>query len=259
MTQLAFRRKGRGRTLVLVHGYLGGSAMWTAQIDRLSAHFDVIAPDLAGFADSNRIEAPDSIDGHGRMIMDFLDSLGVKEFDLIGHSMGGMIAQQMAFDFPDKVTSLVLFGTGPVGVLPGRFETVEQSRQRIRTEGLEATARRIAATWFLNGKQAEAFPLCLELGKQASLQAAFASLKAWENWDGRENLKSISARTLVLWGDHDRSYQWSQPEALWKGIPGASLSVVANAAHNVHLEKPALFNMIVEDFLGVGSPENGMS
>ena len=253
MTTLAFRRKGKGRPLVLVHGYLGGSAMWAAQIDRLSAHFDVIAPDLAGFADSSRIEAPDSIGGHGRMIMDLLDSLGVDDFDLIGHSMGGMIVQQMAFDVPERVKSLVLFGTGPVGVLPGRFETIQQSRQKIMMEGLEATARRIAATWFLKGEQAAGFPLCLELGKQASLRAALASLTAWERWDGRNNLKSIAARTLVIWGDHDRSYQWSQPEALWKGIPGASLSVVANAAHNVHLEKPALFNMIVEDFLGVGS------
>jgi pimeloyl-ACP methyl ester carboxylesterase len=247
---LSYVRRGSGTPLILVHGYLGASQMWHRQLDHFSKRFDVIAPALAGFGASAHLTAPETIDGHARLLLSFLDDLGIATFDLMGHSMGGMIVQQMAAEAPDRIGALVLYGTGPMGVLPDRFESIETSRRRIHTDGLAATARRIAATWFLQGEAASEFETCLQAGMQASLQAALASLSAWEHWNGLANLRRITADTLVLWGDRDRSYGWQQPESLWRNIAGASLAVVPGAAHNVHLEKPALFNAIVEDFLG---------
>jgi pimeloyl-ACP methyl ester carboxylesterase len=249
MTLLKYQRRGQGHPLVFVHGYLAGSEIWAAQIDRFSSQRDVICPDLAGFGKSGALEAPNSITGHAKLVLDFLDHLGVTSFDLVGHSMGGMVVQEMARLAPTRINTLVLYGTGPVGVLPGRFETTEQSRVRLQSEGLTPTARRIAATWFLNGEEADGFDLCLKLGQQASLQAALASLEAWENWDGRPNLAKITARSLVIWGSHDRSYEWSQPLALWQGIQGCDIAVVPMAAHNVHLEKPKFFNDLLEYFI----------
>ena len=246
---LAYQRKGQGPTLVLVHGYLAGSAIWAAQIEAFSRDYDVICPDLAGFGASADLTAPDSIQGHAQLVLDLLDHLQIDQVDLLGHSMGGMIVQSMAVMAPARLRSLILYGTGPQGVLPGRFETIAQSRARITEQGLATTARRIAATWFLEGEKAAGFALCDRLGQQACLQAALASLTAWEGWDGRSSLADITARTLVLWGSQDRSYDWSQPEALWRGIAGADLSVVPQCAHNVHLEKPKLFNTLLADFL----------
>ena len=234
---------------MLVHGYLGGSAMWADQLARFSPSHDVICPDLAGFGASAALEAPDSINGHARNVLALLDRLGIDRFDLLGHSMGGMIVQEMTRLAQHRITRLVLYGTGPQGVLPGRFETIAQSRERLFADGLDQTASRIAATWFLQGDAAKAFPLCKDLGLQASLQAALASLAAWEKWDGRQSLADISCPSLVIWGRHDRSYDWSQPEALWRGIAGADLAVVPGAAHNVHLEKPEIFNLLLADFL----------
>ncbi|MDP3961456.1 MAG: alpha/beta hydrolase [Pseudorhodobacter sp.] len=251
MPNLSFKRTGNGAALVLVHGYLGGSAMWAAQMARFSPFRDVICPDLAGFGDSAALTAPASIEAHAQDVLALLDRLEVEKFDLLGHSMGGMIVQEMVRLAPIRVSKLVLYGTGPQGVLPGRFETIAQSRARLLQDGVAATARRIAATWFQHGEQAEAFALCQALGQQASLQAALASLQAWESWDGRENLSAIESPTLVIWGSHDRSYGWSQPEALWRGIPGADLAVVPNAAHNVHLEKPQIFDTLLADFFGM--------
>jgi len=254
MPELSFTRSGtragKARALVLVHGYLGGSAMWAAQLACFSPFRDVICPDLAGFGESAGLAAPDSIEGHARQVLALLDQLGVEEFDLLGHSMGGMIVQEMVRLAPDRIRRLVLYGTGPKGVMPGRFETIAESRARLLAEGVAKTAERIAATWFLHGTAAEAFALCRQLGHKASLQAALASLQAWQDWDGRENLSAIRCPTLVLWGSHDRSYGWSQPQALWQGIAGADLAVVPNCAHNVHLEKPAIFNALLTDFLG---------
>lgn len=249
MQQLAYTRRGNGFPLVLVHGYLGSAEVWRHHLPTLSINFDVIAPNLAGFGASNTIEAPETIAGFATQVLDLLDHLGIEQFHLLGHSMGGMIVQEMARMAPSRIQKLVCFGTGPVGVLPNRFEPIERSRQRLREDGLAATADRIAATWFVDGEDAPDFYFCRTIALQTSMQAALASLSAWEAWDGTDALPSIEAQTLVLWGDRDRSYGWSQPEALWKGIPGATLAVAPNCGHNVHMENSRLFSQLIDDFL----------
>lgn len=250
MPPLGHIRRGSGPPLVLVHGYLGGSAMWAGQIARLAPRFDVIAPDLPGFGESRDLAPHDSIEAIARHVLGFLSEAGVERFDLLGHSMGGMVVQQMAAEAPERVRRLVCYGTGPVGVLPGRFETIDASRARLARDGVAATARTIAATWFRDGEDGPGFDICEKLGKHVSMETALASLTAWERWDGRPGLPRIEAETLVLWGDRDRSYDWSQPEALWRGIARSSLAVVPGCAHNVHMEKPALFDALLEDFVG---------
>lgn len=246
---LAYTRAGSGPPLVMVHGYLGAAAMWQGQVAAFSAAYDVICPDLAGFGDSAGLVAPSTIGGHAMAVLSLLDDLGIDRFDLMGHSMGGMVVQEMVRLSPARVGRLVLYGTGPKGVMPGRFETIAASREGLLRDGVGATARRIAATWFLQGEAAQGFPLCLGLGRKVCLKTALACLDAWEAWDGRAALADIASETLVVWGSQDRSYNWSQIEALWRGIARADLAVVAGAAHNVHLEKPQLFNAILSDFL----------
>lgn len=249
MSALTFKREGNGPPLVLVHGYLGASDMWAQQIDHFRSDFDVIAPDLPGFGGNTGMTGPDSIEEVSRRVLTFLNDVGVERFTLLGHSMGGMIAQQMVADAPDRIDKLICYGTGPVGVLPGRFETIDESRGRLKRDGVEKTARRIAATWFANGANAEAFPACARLGFDVSLETALACLSAWEKWDGRSALNAVTCETLVVWGDRDKSYDWDQPQALWKGISGSNLAVLPGCAHNAHLEKPHLFNAILEDFI----------
>ncbi len=249
MDQLIFERTGSGFPLVLVHGYLAGAGIWREQIDFFKGRFDVVAPNLPGFGDSAHLTAPDTIDGFAALVLDGLQAQGVERFHLLGHSMGGMIVQAMAARAPHRIASLVCYGTGPVGALPDRFETIATSRRRLEKEGIDKTVRRIAATWFLDGEASTGYETCVDLGLKASMQAALASLAAWETWDGRPDLQSIEADALVVWGDRDRSYGWQQPEALWRGIPNSSLAVVPGCAHNVHMEKSDLFNSIIGDFL----------
>jgi pimeloyl-ACP methyl ester carboxylesterase len=245
------------KALVFVHGYLGGSPQWANQAQVFSPHFDVITPDLPGFGLNNEMKAPQTIRGFATYALDELDRRGINDFHLLGHSMGGMIVQEMVALAPERVDRLVLYGTGPVGLMPGRFETIDESRLRLTEEGVEITARRIAATWFLHGENADQYGVCAELAMMASLQAALAGLAAMEAWSGIASLSDISASTLVLWGDGDRAYQWSQPEQLWRGIAGAQLAVVPGCSHAVHLEKPHLFNSLLSNFLGIDSSSDG--
>jgi len=239
------------KSLVFVHGYLGGSPQWANQAEVFSRHFDVITPDLPGFGLNNEMEPPQTIRGFATYVLDELDRLGVGTFHLVGHSMGGMVVQEMVALAPGRVDHLVLYGTGPVGLMPGRFETIDESRRRLTDEGVGATGRRIAATWFLQGDNADQYGFCAHLAVMASLQAAQAGLTAMEAWSGVSELSRIETPTLVLWGDGDRAYQWSQPEQLWKEIAGARLAVIPGCSHAVHLEKPHLFNAVLASFLGL--------
>ena len=246
---LPHRRSGKGTPLVLVHGYLGGSEQWTDQIAHLSASFDVIAPNLPGYGEAFDLPTCNRIGALADAVIAFLDELGIADFILLGHSMGGMVAQEMAAKVGSRVSRLILYGTGPVGLLPDRFEPIEVSRDRLRDDGVEQTARRIAATWFRAGEAATGFSRVARIGARTSPQAALAGLDAMADWDGRNALGTLQMPTLVIWGERDRSYSWAQVEMLWKTLQNAQLAVMPGAAHAAHLEKPKLFHAILDDFL----------
>lgn len=235
--------------LVLVHGFMGGSAQWQAQIAAFSGTYDAIAVDLPGFGANNHLPALHSISAFADWVIAQLRQMGVERYHLLGHSMGGMIVQEMARMDVDHIERLVLYGTGSVGVLPGRFETIEQSKARARADGAKATARRIAATWFLDRENAPALEACAAIAEKAAPEAIQAGLDAMQCWRGADLLKDIKPETLVIWGDGDRTYPWQQTQLLWNDIPRARLAVVPNCAHAVHLEMADVFNLLVGGFL----------
>lgn len=251
LTMLPHRRAGAGVPLVLVHGYLGGSQQWAQEIEHFRTHFDVIAPDLPGFAQASELHACNRIEGMADAVIALLNDLQVADFILLGHSMGGMIAQEMASKIGNRVRALILYGTGPVGLLPDRFEPISVSRERLIAEGVEKTSRRISATWFRDGERATGFELVAGIGSATSREAALAGLDAMAHWDGRSTLKALTMPTLILWGELDQSYRWNQIELLWRTIPNAQLAVIPGASHATNLEKPHLFNAVIEDFLGI--------
>lgn len=240
---------GKGTPLVLVHGFLGSSEMWSPQIKFFKDNFRVIVPALPGFGKSNNIDSCNSIECMARAILRLLDKKKIKNFNLLGHSMGGMIVQEMTKIAGEKILKLICYGTGPKGNIPGRFETIDQSRKKLKIDGLEVTANRIAKTWFVKEEKAKYFYLCDEAGKQTSIEATDNGLIAMKNWDGVENLRNIKNETLIVWGNQDKAYNFNQVETLKNHIPNSDLKIIDGCSHNVHLEKPDEFNIIVEDFL----------
>jgi len=240
---------GSGTPLVLVHGFLGSSEMWSPQIKFFKDNFRVIVPALPGFGKSNAIDSCDSIECMAIAILNLLEKKEIKKFNLLGHSMGGMIVQEMTKLAGEKILKLICYGTGPRGDIPGRFETIDQSREKLKINGLELTANRIAKTWFIKEDKAKYFYLCDEAGKQTSLEATDNGLIAMKNWNGVENLKNINNETLIIWGNQDKAYNFNQIETLNDNIPNSNLKVIKDCSHNVHLEKPDEFNIIVEEFL----------
>ena len=187
--------EGNGFPLVLVHGFLGSSKMWKPQIDFFKDHFRIITPDLPGFGKSNKAKSHNSIQSIANLLIHCLEEKKIYKFHLLGHSMGGMIVQEMAKKIGDKISKLVCYSTGPRGEMPGRFETVDESRKNLQKNGLETMARNIAKTWFIKGENAKYFDVCIETGKQTSMEAVDNSLVAFKNWNGVDTLKNIKNET----------------------------------------------------------------
>jgi pimeloyl-ACP methyl ester carboxylesterase len=240
---------GNGTPLVLVHGFLGSTDMWKPQIDHLKDKFRILSPALPGFGKSNKIKSCNSIECMAKAILNILNKKKIEKFHLLGHSMGGMIVQEIAKLAGEKILKLICYGTGPRGNMPGRFETIDQSRQKLKIDGLDNTAYQIAKTWFIEEDRAKYFYLCKNASKQTSIEAADNGLVAMKNWNGEKNLKNIQNETLIIWGDKDRAYNYNQVKTLKDNIPNATLKIVEGCSHNVHLEKPLEFNNYVIKFL----------
>ena len=240
---------GNGSPLVLVHGFLGSSNMWKPQINFFKKYFRVITPDIPGFGKSNKVKALNSIQSIANFLLDCLEERKIHKFNLVGHSMGGMIVQEMAKKRADRILKLVCYSTGSIGEMPGRFETIEQSRKNFKEVGLESTIKNIVKTWFTKGEKAKYFNLCIKSGKQTSIEAIDNTLTAFKKWNEENSLKKIKNSTLIIWGDKDRSYNKKQILKLKKNIKYSKLVIFKQCAHNVHLEEVNKFNNIIYDFL----------
>ena len=240
---------GKGFPFVFVHGYLGSSKMWTFQKEFFSKDYRVIIPALPGFGESHNIKSLDSINKMAGEIIDLLDQKNIDKFNLIGHSMGGMIVQEITKLIGNRVNKLICFATGSIGEIPGRFETIDETREKLKKDGTEVSFSRVPKKWFVKGDKDKNFFLCKNAVKDVSLETADNALLAMKNWRGIDNLKNIKNDTLIIWGDKDTSYNFEQVDTLNKNIKNSRLEIFKDCAHNVHLEQPDQFNNLVKEFI----------
>ena len=240
---------GSGFPLVLVHGYLGSSEMWNLQKEFLKKYFRVITPALPGFGESYKAQSLDNINSIAKFVLKCLDEKKINEFHLMGHSMGGMVVQEMVKISENRIKKLICFATGSIGDIPGRFEPIETTREKLKKDGLKETINRVPQKWFVEGDKAKYYYFCENAVKNISIETADNALKAMKNWRGYENLKNIKQDTLIIWGDKDVSYNFDQVDTLKKNISSSQLEIFKGCGHNVHLEESQKFNETVKNFL----------
>ena len=251
MSNIYVEDVGKGFPFVFVHGYLGSSEMWNFQKEFFSKHYRVIIPALPGFGESHNVKSLDSINKMATQIIDLLDQKNINKFNLIGHSMGGMIVQEITKLIGDRVNKLICFATGSIGEIPGRFETIDETREKLKKDGIEVSFSRVPKKWFVKGDKDKNYYLCKKAVKDVSLETADNALLAMKNWRGKEDLKNIKNETLIIWGDKDTSYNFDQVDTLKKNIKNSRLEIFKDCAHNVHLEQPDQFNNLVQKFISV--------
>ena len=240
---------GKGFPFVFVHGYLGSSEMWCFQKNYFSKYCRVIAPALPGFGESHSVKSLNSINDMAKKIIEMLNQKKIDRFNLIGHSMGGMIVQEITKIIGDRVNKLICFATGSIGDIPGRFETMDETREQLKKEGAKISFSRVPPKWFVKGYKDKNYFLCENAVNNVSEETADNALLAMKNWKGIDNLKNIENETLIIWGDKDISYNFDQVDTLNKNIKNSRLEIFKGCCHNVHLEQPDKFNILIKNFI----------
>lgn len=243
--------EGSGEPLLLLHGLGGDLSFWDADLPALVARHRVIRMDVRGFGRSSRLERPGSTTEFARDVVAVLDACGVAVGHVLGFSMGGVIAQQVALSFPDRVKSLLLVSTSSeVGEAATR--AWRRLADRIEREGFDARtadARRGFSPGFV-----ERFPeRVAEVGRRNAAADPFSyasAARAVSAYHFTQELAALRVPTLILQGLEDQLTPPGGSVRLSRAIPFSTLLFIPEAGHNLSLEQPERFRYAILGFLG---------
>jgi 3-oxoadipate enol-lactonase len=250
--QMYYEVQGQSYPLVLIHGLSATSLIWAFQVPEFSQSYQVVIMDLRGHGQSDKPEMAYSIGLFARDVVALMDHLGIERAHIVGGSMGGMVAHQLALDYPQRVKRLVLADSMSHldMCLRMKMETWGLIAERL---GMEMQARDAMPWSFSSSYINEHYDGIMDIiGQVAALpvQPYLQSLDATMAHDARERLSSIAAPTLVITGDQDILVPRQYADILCESIPDSRLEVIEGAAHVVNIEQPEGFNAVVLDFLG---------
>lgn len=237
----AWLEAGTGPPLVLVHGAGGSADLWQPQLDGLGDIARVIAPDLPGHG-PERGRGGQSIVAYADWLAGFLDALGGGPVVLVGHSMGGAIAQTLALARPERLAGLILVGTSARLRVLGRI--LELLRER-PGEGVGV----IQGLSYAVATPAERVAVVDRVLRQCAPLVTLGDYLACDRYDARPRVGAIRMPTLVVAGTEDRLTPVKYSRFLTDAIAGARLVEVADAGHFPQLEQPAAVNAAIREFL----------
>lgn len=238
--------------LVFVHGIGGSSKVWPDQEAFFADRARVLCWNVPGYG-GRPLPADFTFAGLARQLVDDLRAFGVERFALVGHSFGGMIAQQVARDFPEGLTHLVLSGTSPAfGSSEGDFQK-RFIAERIGPLDAGKTMRDIAdgivRSLVAPGCPEAAMDVARQSMERVAEQTYRASMNLLVTFDLRSALASIAVPALALAGGWDTSAPAPMMERMASRIPGARYLCIDDAGHLANLERPEAFNRAIADFL----------
>ena len=269
--RVSFRRSGTGSALVLIHGITGSSRTWVDVIPPLAQHHTVIAPDLLGHGESAKPRGDYSLGAYASGVRDLLIALGVDKATIVGHSLGGGVAMQFAYQFPERVERLVLVSSGGLGgdvhlllraaTLPAaEYVLPLLCAEPLRNAGA-SVSRLLARAGLRPSSDLEEMALGFaSLGDMEARQAFVHTVRGIMDISGQR----VSARdrlylaekvpTLLLWGEHDRMIPASHGREAHEAMPGSRCIVYEDASHFPHRNHPWRFASDLLNFIEETSP-----
>lgn len=250
----AFIESGSGDTaLFLLHGVGGGKDAWPGQLeDFAGAGYRTIASDAPGYGDSPTI-APYTLAGVARELGELIDRIGAQRNVIVGHSMGGMVAQEAYAAYPQKIHGLVLSGTSPAFGKPDGDWQKEFLGKRLAPLDAGKTMPELApdlvAGMIGPNPQPAGKQLAIEVMARVPAATYRAALQALVSFDRRALLATISVPTLLLSAEHDGNAPPAVMERMAAKIPGAEYFCLPGLGHLACMEDPPLFNAVVLGFL----------
>ncbi|MBT6289065.1 MAG: alpha/beta fold hydrolase [Rhodospirillaceae bacterium] len=243
----------QGGAAVLLHGVGGDAESWKYQLDFLGQRYRTATWDMPGYGGS-ALSGGMSFAGLADALIGLLDHLGLAKVHLVGHSLGGMVAQEAAAAHPGRFISLILSATSPAFGRPdGDFQKqFVASRMKPLDDGRSMTSLAEIMVPEMIGRDPNADGVALALKSMAavSTETYRAAMQCLVTFDRRGNLPNIAMPTLLIAGENDTNAPAPMMEKMASKIPGAQYVCIPGAGHLANLERPDEFNRIVGDFIG---------
>jgi pimeloyl-ACP methyl ester carboxylesterase len=248
--RLYYELSGQGEPLLFLHGLGSCSQDWEFQVAEFAKDFRVITGDLRGHGQFARPRGPYSMQMLASDAAGLLHALGVEAAHVVGLSLGGAVAFQMAVSFPSLVKSLVIVNSGP----DAKIRTVRQRLMvasrfaMVRLLGLRRVGEALSKRLFPGPDLAGVRATFMERFVRNDRDSYLAALRALLGWSVISQIGNISCPTLIIAADNDYT-PVATKEAYVTKIPGAKLVVIPDSGHALPVEKPRSFNTALQTFL----------
>jgi len=269
----AYRIAGSGPVILLIHGIGDNSTTWSTVQSKLAQRFTVIAPDLLGHGKSDKPRADYSVAAYANGMRDLLSVLDVERVTVVGHSLGGGVAMQFAYQFPQLVDRLILVGAGGVtkdvnvalriASLPMGTEALALLRLPLVLPALQLVGRLSGSMLGSTGVGRDIpdmLRILADLPEPTASSAFSRTLRAVVDWRGQvvtmldRCYLTESVPVQLIWGAQDSVIPVSHARMAHTAMPGARLEVFEGSGHFPFHDDPDRFVEVVEKFIGSTDP-----
>jgi len=266
-----YRIAGSGPPVVLIHGMVNSSRHWESVALRLADSYTVIAPDLIGHGDSATPRGDYSLGAHAASIRDLLAALRIDRATIVGHSLGGGVAMQFFYQFPQRTERLVLVSSGGLGpevspllrsaALPGASTLLALVAHPFLLSMLRRIGEQLQRRGSVKGVYLRAIARALQpLERPGARRAFLQTLRSVIDVKGQrvsavDRLYLLSSMpTLIVWGARDNTIPVWHGRAAHEAAPGSRFECLPDAAHFPNLEDPEGLAAVLRDFLETTEP-----
>ena len=249
---LEYLDQGEGEVILLLHGLGSTKADWDMQKEALSKHFRLIAPDLRGHGNSsipkNKEEYGVELCAQDMKLL--LDKLNVESCHVVGFSMGGALAFELAVKHPEKIDRMMIVNTAPDFNNLGEFgeQMIAERTNSLKTSGMKPLAQQVATNMFPEESQKHLKDAFYERASKNPVDAYYNSFVTLMQWGIGDKISNIEKPTLVIASDMDYT-PVTLKEAYVERMPNARLQVIKNSRHGVTMDQPEQLNSAILNFL----------
>ncbi len=264
--RVSYRTGGEGPLLVLIHGITSSSASWEPVLPALAERFEILAPDLLGHGQSDKPAGDYSLGSHACLVRDMMLMLGHDSGTIVGHSLGGGIAMQLAYQFPELVDRLSLVSSGGLGrdvsiflravTLPGAELVLPLVASRLVVDAGTAAGRALGALRLRASADlaeiARGIASLNEVGaRRAFVHTARSVIDAGGQRVDASDRLYLARRmpSLIVWGECDPIIPAEHGLRAHELMPGSRLEIFKGAGHFPHLEDPVRFSQLLSRFV----------
>ncbi len=246
---------GRGRPVLLLHGWLGSWALWRHTIEILSKEFRVYALDFFGFGESFDRNANFSVNNYVDSVAQFMDRLGIVKAPLVGHSMGGTVSLAASVRFPEKVVKTTVIGSPVQGSSLNLLLKLSGYRGTARIAWMSPTLLRTfmrGYAYFIAKDGRAVGKMIADDVSKISVDSFFQSIGTLRDTDLTHYLEDLHLPVMGIYGKHDVIVNPTQARVLKQVVPDAKIAWFEKSGHFPMMDEPERFHDTLIDFLKNG-------